>query len=80
MGLVERREVIEAARDVGMHRALRLLADVERADQERLDLGERASGLVERREVIEALRDVGMHRPQRFLADVECADIERLGL
>jgi hypothetical protein len=50
LGLVEPAEVIEATRNVRMHRPKRLLADVERADIERLGLGIRAwawLGLVE---------------------------------
>src|ERR1700759_638185 len=71
---------MEALRDVRMHRPQDLLADVERADIERLGLEVRAFGPVALREAIEALRNVRVYRPQGLLADVEGANTERLGL
>ena len=58
----------------------RLLADGERALEERLGLGVGAGGLVEHGEIVERGRDVGMLGAERLLADGERALVERLGL
>ena len=57
--LVERREVVEAGRDVWMHRPQRLLQDGERTDIERLGPCVRALRPVELRQVVEGEGDVG---------------------
>src|ERR1043166_5966012 len=58
----------------------RLLADRQRAPQERLLVGVAGLGVIERSEVVEARGDIGMVEAERLLGDREVALQERLSI
>lgn len=65
--IVELRQIVQRARHVGMIGAEHLLADRQRALDQRLRLGEVALDLLDLAEIVQKRRDRGMFRTRRFL-------------
>jgi hypothetical protein len=76
---IERSQVAERVRDIGMVGTERLLIDRQRSFEQRLGVGIATLARVKRSQAVERSRDIGIVGTERFLPDRQRSLVERLG-